>query len=63
MGQVHSEINGFDHSNNFLGKHKKPLLEPIGDWYTVNFLLFLGRGCKYLGYVIFMKYQSISVFF
>ena len=58
MGQVHSEINGFDHSNNFLGKHNKPLLEPIGDWHSVKICLFLGRVCKYLGFVIYSKFKQ-----
>ena len=48
MGQVHSEINGFDHSNNFLGKHKKPLLEPIGDWYMVKIAFTFGKRLQIL---------------
>ena len=50
MGQVHSEINGFAHSNNLLGKHNKPSLEPIGDWHSVKIEYSLEkRGYKFLG--------------
>ena len=48
MGQVHSEINGFAHSNNLLGKHNKPLLEPIGDWQSVKIASTFGKRLQIL---------------
>ena len=56
MGQVHSEINGFAHSNHLLGKHNKPSLEPIGDWHSVKLNIAL-RKEKRLQIVRFCNFQ------